>query len=685
MKKLLEKVKSGEPLSESDYQKIKEQFESQLGTEFDSLGGLEPNYSAILKQDNANLIEDLSAFRNKIPHLRVISDQLSSATTTEELVKFHDQLRGCFDILASKKPLKIKTAIKRLKDLSSADLRSQVSDFISGYYLEKGDPLTSYNDHLLSLAGLNRLAEVSKLLPSEGSEATVSLPKSASLKEYAAADHSRTYPVSLQRCLKFCSSPALAAKLLGGVILRGQAEGIGKFKGLSARETLDLLAKVKGADYTILTQVDFRGYSSHVVQEEEEEDDEFEGGIEIDEEEINELFPEPRFQELLKQFRRDRNGGVLLTSTQAGELYQLWSTTGREGKILTNPLNILQACIAHPDYDSMFCEKYTLLLSLWLNSHFPGSVNLRPVPQTSDLLDILADQLESIENIMESFSFFFHVEDLPLEYFVNFRLDELIMNREKLGPLLPASVKHMIAAVMSHPKLVHKTEAFGIILERTVTAGHLQAELTSKEARLLHEYMDFYGLADQRFFEEFDRLHGSGNIYNFDESSSDFLVKFVVQIKKLGQNHKYAEFDTMDPVEVLGCLQFIQTLDGGARLMQFIARKLLDSSKYGELFSEILSKSRSVADALNKYMVYLDDLLNGGHKPAALVMFLYESDPQLKDLIWEREEYMSAEEILEYLETMHPFKVEAVCSKYYFDVDYSRLAYPRKSQTRSHI
>lgn len=659
-----------------------------MGQYFASLSGLEPNYMIVLQEVNNSLGQDLSHFEEKIPHLQVIRESIPSASTVESLTTIHDQLQTCYDILAAKKPLKIKSSLKRLKELRSPELTSQISDFLSGYFLERAEPLTSYNHHILEQSGLKRLTEVAKLLPSEENPTATPLPKSISLREYAAADHRRTYPVALQRCLKFCGTPALAGKLLGSVIVRRQADGIGNFKDLTARETLELLAKKKGPDYSITTQVDFRGYSSHVVEEVSEEDDEFEGGIEIDEEELGELFPGEDFQALLRQFKSDKNGGLLITSAQALELYKLWTSRDQSLKILTNPLNILHACIGHPDKNSNFCDKYTLLLSLWLNSHFPGSVSLRPVPQIADLLDILEEQIESIENILESFSFYFDIKDLPAEYLVIFRLDELILNQEQLGPLLPTAVKQMMAAIIGHPSLVHKTEAFGIILERTVTAGHLQAELTGDEAKLLHEYMDIFGFSDSRFSEEFHRQQGSANIYNFEESSSNFLAKFVIQVKKLIQDHKSAEFEVMEPVEVLSCMQFIQTIDGGAHLMQFIAKRLANSEKYGELFCEILSKSRSIPDAINRYTVYLNDVINDGHRPAALVMLLFESDHQLKDLIWEREEYMSAEEILDYLETMHPFKVEAVCSQFYFDMDFERLQYPRntrKSQTLSQL
>jgi hypothetical protein len=66
-------------------------------------------------------------------------------------------------------------------------------------------------------------------------------------------------------------------------------------------------------------------------------------------------------------------------------------------------------------------------------------------------------------------------------------------------------------------------------------------------------------------------------------------------------------------------------------------------------------------------------------------MILYESDGLLRDIIAEREEYMSAEEILEYIELKHPFKLEAVLGNYCSDIDFDRLKYPRKSQTLTNV
>jgi hypothetical protein len=213
----------------------------------------------------------------------------------------------------------------------------------------------------------------------------------------------------------------------------------------------------------------------------------------------------------------------LLSKDQANQLYMLWTKVNRSDKMLCNPLNVLHACINHPDHNSYFCDKYSFLIALWINSHFPGSVSLMPLPRVEDLLGILEDQLESIENILELFQFFIDINDLPFEYYVHFRLDELIINQEKLRPLLPKLVNEIIKTISTHPKLVHSSHIFGIIVDRKHTEGKLQVDLSGSEAKLLKEFMQTYGLTDQRFSDEYQRMQGVANIYNFDDSDPKTL------------------------------------------------------------------------------------------------------------------------------------------------------------------
>jgi hypothetical protein len=153
-----------------------------------------------------------------------------------------------------------------LKELSSAILRDQIASFLFSYYLERGDNLNSYNSDLLAKDPIKRLASLAKLLPN-GEDPTASpLPKSSNLKEFALAPDSKDYSVSLGKCLDVFTSNIQFGNLLGHIIVKSQLDGIGKFRELKAKETLELLARVKGPDYTVSSKVDIRDVSKEPDQ-----------------------------------------------------------------------------------------------------------------------------------------------------------------------------------------------------------------------------------------------------------------------------------------------------------------------------------------------------------------------------------------------------------------------------------
>jgi hypothetical protein len=685
MKEFQAKLKSEIELVHTDYEEIKDCFKNILGSKFLELEGLESNYIQVLKTKIQDQIKELFIFLPLVPELNSLKVVANEANSTPELIPIYDDLKVSQEILLAKKPFKIKSCLKKLKNLGNSKLAKELANLLNKYYLEKGSQFTSYNSDLLDKNPIKRLVAISKLLPGGEDPTSSPIPRSSELRSILTPEPSKAYPVSLERCLRFCVSETQAAKLIGGLILTNQLEDIGIFSGLKPTELLSMLVKVRGKKANILTPTDYSGYSTRIIdsgknQAESEKDD----LIEVDEEELRALFPGRYFANLFGSFTKDSNGNLILSEQDSKAFYNLWNNSDKTLKILTNPMNILWVCMQHPDKTSQFCSKYSLLLSLWLNTFFPGTVSLKPVPNSEELLDHLEEQFESIENIFESFSFWFDVRDLPVDYFVQFDFDELVLNRARLSHLFPAAVSKIIEAFVSHPQLLRSEEARTVILERKAVEGTVKVDLRTEEAALLRELMEGHNIVDARFFEQFDRLHGAAAEYGFDENRGEELARLVLQVKMLSNYHQNARFDIMDPLSVLNCLQFVQTVDGGNKLMHFVAQKLADSDKYGELFCEMLAESRSIAEAMHNYTVYIEDLISGSHQAASLVMIAYEADPQLKDLIREREDFMSAEEILEYLEKMHPYKMESILSQS-SDIEPESLHYPRKSHTRSTI
>jgi hypothetical protein len=684
MKGLQAKLKAEGKLTLAGYQELRETFRTILKDQFQELSGLEPNYKLVLKDKIDTIVKDLSVYGATIPAISSIKKSIRKDAPLEHLINSYDDLKSAQDILLSKKPLKIKSCLKKLKAMNNDQLAKEIATLLCTYYLEHSQPLTSYSSDLLDPNPIKRLTVISKLL-SGGEDPTSSpLPKPTVLRSMMETAQSKGQAISLDRCVRFCKPSSQAAKLVGGLITSNQMEGIGKFSDLKPSEVLELLLKRRGPKATVVSRIDFTGYSTRVIDlaasglEENKNE-----GMEIDEEELKSMFPGRYFTNLINSCHKDRHGNLVLSEKDIKELYSLWNRSDKSRKILTNPFNVLHACLQHPDKDSLFCSKYSLLLSLWLNSFFPSTVSLNPVPNSEDLLDYLQEQFDSIENIFESFSFWFDSNDVPAEYYVAFSLDELIINRERIASLLPDHVKEIIVAVAAHATQSKITENRFLILERKVIEGQLKVSLNSEEASLLHSLMDSFHIVDSQFFDQFDRSHGASGQYCFEASKGDELSRLILQVKALCLMHKGAQFDAMDPLDVLTCLQFVQTLDGGAKIMQFVAQRLADSEKYGEFFCDMLAQSKSVAEAVHKYTVYIDDLITGSHRPVALVTVASQADPQLNDLIREREDSMSAEEILEYLEKMHPYKMEAILSQYYLDFDSEKLSFPRKSHTRS--
>lgn len=684
LKDLKSKLKTQGKLSKQDYDEIQETLGKQLGDKYLELEELEPNYIQLLRSKIDQLMIDLAIFYPLIPELDSVTSLLKNASSLSSLIQIYDDLKASRDTLLVKKPIKIKSCLKKLKRVQNARLRDQLATLLNRYYLERGGLLTSYNSDLLETNPIRRLTAISKLLPGSEDPTSSPIPKSSELRSMLESRDTKVWTVNIERCVTLCAHESEAAILVGELILTGQLDAIRQFSDLKPTEVLRLLLEERGSKATIVSKTDFARYISRII---DSKHDLFEVDqditLEIEEEKLRSHFSGPEFESLIDSFQKDRQGNLILNERQSQQLLSLWNSIDTDRKILTNPFNILKVCMIHPDKNGLFCLKYSLLLALWLNSFLPGIVPLKPMLDAEELLDLLEEQFESIDNIFESFSFKFDTTDLEGDLFIQMPLDELIFNRERLMDILPDFVKELIETVMARSGLLDTSDDKHVVLERKSLETEVIVELSSDEAQLLHELLDKLNIVDDRFSEQFERLRGSSSQYVFRQRKHEELSLLIKQVKVISSNFRNAQFDAMDPVEVLDCLHFVQTVNGNAKIMQFVAQRLADSEKYGDLFCDVLVQSNSVAEAIHRYTVYVDDLLTDSPQASALVLIASEADPQLKEVIMERADTMSAEEILEYLEHRHPYKMEAIFSQStYSDFDAEALSYPRKSVTK---
>ena len=103
--------------------------------------------------------------------------------------------------------------------------------------------------------------------------------------------------------------------------------------------------------------------------------------------------------------------------------------------------------------------------------------------------------------------------------------------------------------------------------------------------------------------------------------------------------------------------------------MKYVSHQIVKSSKYGEMFAEVLATSKSQSHALHIYTVMLRDLLYDDHRKAALCMVARHHDDILQDEVLDTEDSYTADEVLEMLERLHPYRLEALISNQYLQED----------------
>lgn len=691
---LSERLHNGDAIYPQDYQQIQDAFSTSLGKDFIPTNGVPSEYSKLVKQKAKELFKALKPFEPTIPRIvelkkqvESLPDLISNLATSQSPFSFQNpalakpqqafaDLQLASKLLTSKKKLKPKLALKTLSKVSDPQLKKELAAFLSKCLAATNAPLSTYSSSLFSSKDpLDLLATLASLGASEESRDFL-LPTGSEMQGQVSTNPFKDkdfYYVTLGDCCKACTDDESAARVLTDVLIaNGLADKAWKGRGfekLSPVEALNKLAEGFGPDAEITTTLDLSKLNSSTKDPNYvEEEYQITNELTADKDFLMSLFPANHpVNQFIKELEADSEGKVHLSEEETEHMWDLWNSgdPSTNPKLLrTNPMNVLRACQNHPQAGSHFCQKYTLLLALWLNQNIPRTINLDPLPDTYDLMAELQDQFRDIGNIHETFNFIFDLTDLPREYFAEVRLQDFMRSKADLVPYLDADAQKIVKhfSQIQYSKKLHK---YHLIVDRELVSMGLQVELSEAEAELLRDFMLFLKVEDIAFFNEYKRREGAAGFYDFEDKSEIFLTRFIGQIKNFGHDHKAGKFDEMNVMELLGCLQYLQTVNDGQDMMRFLTVRLLNSKKYGEIFVKILKMHKSVAEAIHYYTTWIADIFQGHDKIAKLVLNCESVSEGLRNAVRYHGEYMSSDDLFVHLLEWFPYEMELLLIGFY--------------------
>jgi hypothetical protein len=675
----------GKEKSQSDWQKIAESIKLLANRSADEQCSLNEAYSEALRIISKKLISDLSSFQDKISYLVQIEVSLDQSNSIEVLGLLNSNLKTVFSVLVPPKTSKFKTVFSRLKSLTIEELKDELSDFFSDYFFSLSLKLKGYSSEIFTEAGFKKFSALHKLIE----EKDTALITAESLLNFAKAFEleKQTFELTLGECSELLREPGSADRLLNFLIETRQLTKLKKFAAVPSLDAIQLLAKsAEGKDTKIMSNLDLK---KHLVNREDVV-------TELSEEYLfeDELHTQPSIAKLSQTFQISGEALQILfdnciphhlqsSKEPESTVYKLsreqihmivdeLTVQDEEQVLMVNPHNLLQmlrSCKSPPTSKS----QQSILLQLWIRLQAQDPrFDVLKAGQGNDWTPE-STALNNIPEFETRFDYKFSRQYLGLfEGFTELSLDHLLNNREELYPLMSKDVQRYIDHYYLNASRVD-TEGFYLLVEKKEdSSGEFQPP-QGEDCPLLNQFLQFIHVSD---VELNSVLHQTGGKILSSESvlkSKAQAHRLVLQIKVLSKDHKEADFSRMDCVDVLNCLEFVSSLDSGKHLSKFVAQRILDSERYGPDLAYFLRDSnKSLALAMHRYRTYLEDMTTGSHKKVMLMMFAKDTDPQLASIIESKEADLTVEEIFEYLEKNHPYKLDALISNYYIEMEEGR-------------